>query len=114
VVDDAAKTELRSLVEAFEREYETELLDWPDTLKRFETDWVIVGPDSSEAEGIKALIFTNPQGLTRAEIADISGIPPKRANKLVKRILELDRSFSEVKMGRKKVIVYETDEPTEK
>ena len=73
-----------------------------------------MGPDSSEAEGIKALIYTNPHGLTRAEIADISDIPPKRANKLVKSILELDRSFSEVKVGRKKVIVYETGEPTEK
>jgi hypothetical protein len=105
-VDDAAKTELQSLVEALEKEYETELLDWPNTLKRFETDWVIVGPDSSEAEGIKALIFTNPQGLTRTEIADISGIPSKRANKLVKNILELDSDFSEVKSGRKKLILY--------
>ena len=114
MVDDAAKTELRSLVDAFEKEYETELLDWPNTLKKFETDWVIVGPDSSEAEGIKALIFTNPQGLTRAEIAEISGIPPQRASKLVKNILELDRSFSEVKSGRKKVIVYEAGERAEK
>jgi len=107
-VDSEAKAKLQSLVEAFEKEHEAELLDWSKTLHEFETDWVVIGPDASEAENIKALIFINPEGITRADIADLSGIDAKRVNRLVKGILELDRNFTELKSGRKRIVVYQS------
>ncbi|MFQ5833790.1 MAG: hypothetical protein ACE5H4_13870, partial [Candidatus Thorarchaeota archaeon] len=113
-VEPAAKNSLRSLVETFEAQYEFELLDWPKTVNVFETDWRIVGPETSETDRIKAFVFLSPVGYTRAEIADKLVIPVKRVHKLVKGILELESEFLEAKSGRKRLIVYKPDVLDEK
>ncbi|MFX0107071.1 MAG: hypothetical protein ACFE7R_02210, partial [Candidatus Hodarchaeota archaeon] len=98
----------RELVHAYENEYSLGLQDWPDNAHQFGTDWRIVSPEGNDSERIKSVIFSNPEGLTRGEIANRLNMPVKRVGTTIKKVLDFDPDFVEIKSGRKRLVRFQS------
>jgi hypothetical protein len=97
---------LQRLVDAFEEQYDMEILDWPKNIGIYGADWRIIGPEAGDADRIKSLIFSVEGGVTRAEIANRLNMQVKRVSSIVKKILKTDPDFQDIRSGRKKVLLF--------
>jgi hypothetical protein len=100
------KENLQLLVDTFEEQYEMELPDWPKNISVYGDVWRIIGPDASDSERIKALVFSLEEGAIRAEIANRLNMPVNKVSKIVKQILNTDPDFQDIRVGRKKIVAF--------
>ncbi|MFW9804279.1 MAG: hypothetical protein ACFFFC_16600, partial [Candidatus Thorarchaeota archaeon] len=98
------KENLQLLVDTFEEQFEMEILDWPKNISVYGDIWRIIGPDATDAERIKAFVFSVEDGAIRAEIANRLNMSVKKVSAIVKQILDSDPDFQDARVGRKKLV----------
>ncbi|MFX1441170.1 MAG: hypothetical protein ACFFFD_13070, partial [Promethearchaeota archaeon] len=102
------KENLQLLVDTFEEQFEMEIPDWPKNISVYGDIWRIIGPDATDAERIKTFVFSLEEGAIRAEIANRLNMSVKKVSDIVKQILDSDPDFQDVRMGRKKLVRFQS------
>jgi hypothetical protein len=97
---------LQLLVDTFEEQYRMELPDWPKNISVYGDIWRIIGPDATDIERVKTLVYSIEEGAIRAEISNRLNMSVKKVSTIVKKILDTDPDFQDIKVGRKKLVVF--------
>ncbi|MHA2211393.1 MAG: hypothetical protein ACXABV_19745, partial [Candidatus Thorarchaeota archaeon] len=73
---------LQLLVDAFEEQFDMELPDWPKNISVYGDIWRIIGPDATDIERVKTLVYSIEEGAIRAEISNRLNMSVKKVSTL--------------------------------
>ncbi|MHA2302725.1 MAG: hypothetical protein ACXACD_17400, partial [Candidatus Thorarchaeota archaeon] len=62
--------------------------------------------DATDIERVKTLVYSIEEGAIRAEISNRLNMSVKKVSTLVKQILDSDPDFQDIRVGRKKLVVF--------
>jgi hypothetical protein len=99
---------LKLLVDTFEEQYGMELPDWPKNISVYGDIWRIIGPDATDIERVKTLVYSIEEGAIRAEISNRLNMSVKKVSTLIKQLLDADPDFQAIRVGRKKLVVFQS------